>query len=511
MDKTSQHTIVLIGGGLGGLTTGAFLAKEGYAVTVLEKNPTIGGGLQCFHRRGVLFETGMHVLGGFLPGQTLHKICAYLGILDELRLRHTDADCIDSVTFGTGETYRLPRGREAFERYLAARFPAEAEGLHRYLDTLWGLSEEVDLFYLRPSGDSLAMAHSDEFLMPADELIARYVTDPALAELLAYMNPMYGGVAGHTPAFIHALINVLYIDGSSLFVDGSQQMADALARVIVEGGGRVEAGDPVTAIEVEDRAVRQVVTRSGRRYEGEYYISDIHPCALLELLPEKAFPKSYRERLRAIPNSYSSFSVYIKFKPGARQPFANHPCYFQERLGDVWRLGEYDDESFPRGFMALTPPTARQGAWAERMTVNCPMPFSAVARWADSTVGHRPAEYEAWKARALQKVLDKLELWRPGIQADIDFCFASSPLTIRDYYGTKEGSLYGYQRDCQNIVLSQLPIATKVRNLLLTGQNINLHGICGVPLTAIETVEGIIGRGRLVQKINDAYERNRYL
>ena len=301
MDKTSQHTIVLIGGGLGGLTTGAFLAKEGYAVTVLEKNPTIGGGLQCFHRRGVLFETGMHVLGGFLPGQTLHKICAYLGILDELRLRHTDADCIDSVTFGTGETYRLPRGREAFERYLATRFPAEAEGLHRYLDTLWGLSEEVDLFYLRPSGDSLAMAHSDEFLMPADELIARYVTDPALAELLAYMNPMYGGVAGHTPAFIHALINVLYIDGSSLFVDGSQQMADALARVIVEGGGRVEAGDPVTAIEVEDRAVRQVVTRSGRRYEGEYYISDIHPCALLELLPEKAFPyvKELQERAKS--------------------------------------------------------------------------------------------------------------------------------------------------------------------------------------------------------------------
>ena len=57
------------------------------------------------------------------------------------------------------------------------------------------------------------------------------------------------------------------------------------------------------------------------------------------------------------------------------------------------------------------------------------------------------------------------------------------------------------------MALSQLPVATKVRNLLLTGQNINLHGICGVPLTAIETVESIVGRGSIVKKINEEYDR----
>jgi all-trans-retinol 13,14-reductase len=61
------------------------------------------------------------------------------------------------------------------------------------------------------------------------------------------------------------------------------------------------------------------------------------------------------------------------------------------------------------------------------------------------------------------------------------------------------------RKDCHDIVRSQLPIATKVRNLLLTGQNINLHGICGVPLTAVNTVEAIVGRGHLVDKINKAY------
>lgn len=494
--------IIIIGGGLGGLTTGALLAKEGCRVTVLEKNAVIGGGLQCFRHRGVLFETGMHVLGGFGPGHNLNRICTYLGILDKLDIRPTDADCMDAVTFGT-ETYRLPGGKEAFTDYLAGLFPDQANGLRRYMDDLWALSEEVDLFYLRPDGGSMLRPHSDDFLLPADEFIAKYVTDTRLAELLAYMNPMYGGVAGHTPAFVHALINVLYINGSAMFVDGSQQMADALADVIRAAGGSIRAGDPVTGVDVEDRLVRRVVTLSGQAYTGDCYISDLHPCTLLDLLPEKAFLKSYRDRLREIPNSYSAFSVYIKFKDEAQRPFVNHPCYWQEEHGHVWRLCDHDEASFPRGFMYLTPPTHGQGPWADRMTVNCPMPFSAVSRWADSVTGHRPPEYRAWKERVLQQVLDKLERACPGIRADIDFCFASTPLTIRDYYGTKEGALYGYNRDCKNMTLSQLPVATKVRNLLLTGQNINLHGICGVPLTAIETAEALAGRGVIVRKINE--------
>ena len=396
--KGSGKETVIIGGGLGGLVTGALLSKEGYRVTVLEKNGIIGGGLQCFRRRNTIFETGIHILGGFTEGGSLNKICGYLGILDKLDIRHTDSDCIDSIAFGNGEEhYRLPRGKAEFEAYLSRLFPGQAEGLHRYMDAMWALSEEVDLFYLREESGNPLRGHSSDFLMPADRFIAKYVSDPVLAELLAYMNPMYAGVAGHTPAFIHALINVLYINGSSMFAGGSQQMADALARVIEDGGGEVHAGDPVTEIAVEERMVTHVVTGSGKEYRGELYISDIHPCSLLELLPEKAFVKSYRSRLQEIPNSYSAFSLYIKFKEGAGQPFVNHPCYYQKEHGRVWKLDEYDS-SYPHGFMYLTPPSKNQGRWAERMTVNCPMPFSAVERWAGSKTGNRPAEYYGWNA-----------------------------------------------------------------------------------------------------------------
>lgn len=509
--KNSEKEIVMIGGGLGGLVTGALLSKEGCRVTVLEKNGIIGGGLQCFHRHNTIFETGIHILGGFTEGGSLSKICSYLGILDKLDIRHTDSDCIDSIIFGNGEEhYRLPRGKMAFETYLSGLFPDQAERLHRYMNAMWALSEEVDLFYLREDDGNPLRSHSPEFLMPADMFIAKYISDPVLAELLAYMNPMYAGVAGHTPAFVHALINVLYINGSSMFAGGSQQMADALARVIVNGGGEIRAGDPVTEIAVEERAVTHVVTRSGKKYRGELYISDIHPCTLLELLPETAFIKSYRNRLQEIPNSYSAFSLYIKFKDGAEQPFVNHPCYYQKEHGRIWKLEEYDN-SYPNGFMYLTSPAKRQGRWAERMTVNCPMPFSAVEKWAGSRTGNRPADYYVWKEEIKQRILENLEIVSPGINERIEFCLTSSPLTIRDFYGTKEGAIYGYNRDCTNMALSQISIATKVRNLLLTGQNINLHGICGVPLTAIQTAECIAGRGVIVRKINEDYERRKHV
>ena len=89
----------------------------------------------------------------------------------------------------------------------------------------------------------------------------------------------------------------------------------------------------------------------------------------------------------------------------------------------------------------------------------------------------------------------------------IDYCFTSSPLTIRDYYGSVNGALYGYLKDCNNITACQVPIYTKVSNLLLTGQNNNLHGICGVPLTAIDTAEVIVGKNMIVKAINESVMR----
>lgn len=58
---------IIIGSGLGGLSCGVILARNGYDVSILEQHYQIGGCLQCFSRKGVKFETGMHFIGSAAP------------------------------------------------------------------------------------------------------------------------------------------------------------------------------------------------------------------------------------------------------------------------------------------------------------------------------------------------------------------------------------------------------------------------------------------------------------
>lgn len=494
-----MNDIIIIGGGVGGLFTGAILAKEGLHVTVLEKNSTIGGGFQTFRRFGEAFDTGMHVIGGMQPGANVWRICRYLDILDRVQLRDVDDDCTDSLYFAEDQQhYRIAKGREGFIQSLVQYFPAERDNLERYVEAVYAVVSEARLFNLLPALDGMTV-HGDDFLMAADDFIAKYVKDKRLRSVLAYMNPLYGGRAHETPAYIHAVITQLYIAGASRFVGGSDRFARLLASVITENGGEVIASDGVTRIDVEERHVTCVHTKNGKTYTADRYISAIHPCALLQLMPEKAFPKSYRVRLEEIPNSYSAFSLYIKLRKDAF-PYINHSEYYMTRYDDIWNFGR-TDRQWPLGFLVMTPPDDHQGSYASKLLVTAPMLFAEVAEWADTTTGHRGETYKTWKEEKTRLLLCRLEEMHPGISACIERINSASPLTIRDFYGSKEGCLCGYSKDVRNLALSQVPVVTKVDNLLLTGQNNNLHGFCGVALTAIQTSEAILGRNYVLNKM----------
>lgn len=497
-----KQRVVIIGAGLGGLFTGALLSKEGFEVTVLEKNALIGGGLQTFQRFGEHFDTGMHIIGGMQPGGNTWRICQYLGILDKVKLRDVDDDCTDRLYFAEDHTcYTLAKGREGFVDSLARRFPEERQNLERYVEDIFRISDAIDLFNLRPTeGQMTYFTQSDEFLTAADEFIAKHTGNRKLRSVLAYMNPLYGGRAHETPAYIHAIISTLYIKGESRFVDGSSHFAQLLADLITGQGGRVLTSRKVEWIEVNDRRVDYVLDKDGNRYTADYYISDIHPCTLLQLTGEKAFPKSYRERLNAIPNTHSAFSLYVKLKPGTF-PYLNYSEYYMTRYEDVWNFSR-TDRPWPLGFLMMTPPVTAQSEYASKVLVTSPMPFDMVKRWEDTTTGHRGADYEAWKRERACELLSQIEDVHPGFSHCIEDMNTASPLTIRDFYAVKDGSICGFSKNCQNMALSQLPVVTKVRNLLLTGQNNNLHGFCGVPLTAISTCEAILGQNYVINKIN---------
>ena len=292
-------------------------------MTVLEKNAIIGGGLQTFKRNGVRFPTGMHIFGGFQEGGNLRKIFAYLGVLDKMTLRPMDSDASDVVTMmSTGETYSLPQGKERLITYLSEQFPAEKEHIRAYINRLFELSEEEDLFYLREA-PAEHPSHSDDFLGSVNRLRDQYINDPKLKTLLGYLTPLFGSNPQTTPAYIHALLSTLHINGTFQFVDESQQMAEALAEVIENAGGQGVANEEVVKIEVENRAITKVVTKKGNVYQADSYISDVHPDVLLRIIDPQAFTTAFKTRIQSVPETMSSFKVFVKFKEQAFH-YQNH-------------------------------------------------------------------------------------------------------------------------------------------------------------------------------------------
>lgn len=500
MNNKSER-IAIIGGGFSGLFAGALLSKEGYNVTLIEKNSNIGGGLQSFQRRGVSFDTGMHILGGFREGGSLWKICKYLGILGKLDVRNTDACCMDSITYlSDNVTYRIPEGKEPFIEYFQKMFPHESDNIRNYVDHIFTMVSKIDFFFLRPDKKPI-FSYEDTYYEPADKMIERYIQDPKLREIIAYMSPMCGGVAGHTPAYVFALINVLYINGQSRFEGPYSQLADALAETIAINGGKTLANQTATRLNISDGKVVSVETDKGLTVEAEKFISAIHPTELLKLTDSKIFSKAYRKRVNELTNSYSAFSVYIIFKPSTFK-YINHTCYCQNDYSKTWHLGDYNAETWPDAFVYTTPCEKEQGQYAKKMEIIAIMPYNVCAKWENTITGRRGEEYAAWKNLHLEMIIRKMEMLYPGFNSMIEHVYCATPLTIRDFYNTPKGSIYGIMKDSEHLMSCFVSIGTKVSNLYLTGQNTNLHGCCGVPLSALSTAETIAGEDVILEKIN---------
>ena len=491
--------IYIIGGGLGGLFAGALQAKKGRKVTVLEKNDTPGGGLQTFTRqvgeRCEIFETGMHLLGGFREDGAVRILLKKLQIFDKLKIKSVDSNCMDELIYlSDRKVYRIPEGKDNFIAYFQHEFPHEAKGIKLYVEKLWSIVDEISFFFLREENDKI-YSHDEMFYWPADKVISHYIKDAKLQDILAYMNPMFGGRAGHTPCYVSALINRLYISGVDRFVGGSHQLTKLLTGLIEDAGGKVFLMHEVNSIETDDkkRRITAIKGKEKRKYDFEFklddtdmVVCDVAPKKLIDMTATHLFTKAFRARVSSAPASYSTFCLFIILKEKSF-PYINHTCYMQRSYGKVWRYGEYNDEEWPNGFMYLTPCVENQADWAHTMVVNAPMPYSTCIKWEDTKVGNRGDEYIKWKKKITNKILDRMEDIYPGFRDKCLKIYSSSPLTIRDYLGNPEGGMYGTEVDCQNLMQRQMPIHTKISNLLMTGQNVYLHGSCGVPLTALQT------------------------
>jgi all-trans-retinol 13,14-reductase len=130
------------------------------------------------------------------------------------------------------------------------------------------------------------------------------------------------------------------------------------------------------------------------------------------------------------------------------------------------------------------------------------MQMKDVAQWANTTVGHRGADYEAFKRQKAEQLIKSVGLQFPHLRDNIKHYYTSTPLTYRDYTGTEGGGIYGIARDIHLGAACRVPHRTKIPNVWQTGQNINSHGILGVIVGTIVTCSELLTAERIYQQCN---------
>ncbi|HEY8934257.1 MAG TPA: NAD(P)/FAD-dependent oxidoreductase, partial [Cyclobacteriaceae bacterium] len=270
-----KYDAVIIGSGMGGLACATILAKEGKSVCVIEKNKQIGGTLQTYARDKVIFDSGVHYVGGLDKGQNLYQLFKYLGIMDKLKLRKLDEDVFDAVTFADDpKVYRYAQGYDRFIKTMLEDFPDEEVAIRKYCDAIKDVCQKFPLYNLRSGGFSDKV---DALETDTKHFIEGLTSNKKLQNVLGGTNLLYAGQPDKTPFYVHALVINSYIESAYRFVDGGSQIGRYLAKEITSRGGVILRDTKVVRIAEEGGLIQYVELQNGEKIYGDIFISNIHP------------------------------------------------------------------------------------------------------------------------------------------------------------------------------------------------------------------------------------------
>jgi all-trans-retinol 13,14-reductase len=494
-----KFDVVIIGSGLGGLLCGNILSREGYNVCILEKNNKLGGSLQSFGRKGCIFNTGLNYTESLDEGQILNQYFRYFGLYNKLKLRKLDENGFDVISFSDG-TYKLAMGHENYRDTLLQYFPNEKQGLTRYLKKIRNICSSISLYNL--SDKPFNIFECESMSIGAADYIRSEISDYRMQNVIAGNSLMYAGHERKTPLLIHSLINNSFIESAWRIVDGSHLMINILADNITSNGGAIFRNAKAEKFITDNNSIKLVELTNGEQIEGKYFISNTHPEQLLSMIQSQKISSTFSYRISKLEDTIGMFTLYIVFKKNSF-PYLNYNFYHFNQ-DNTWVVGDYDPSKWPQMYVLMPTATSKSDYYSESASVITYMEFDEMEPWKNTFTGKRGDDYLQFKKDKSELLLDELEKQFPGFRSCVNVYYSSTPLTWRDYTGTRAGSAFGllkdYNRPMESIILPR----TKIPNLFLTGQNTNMHGILGVTISSVITCGEILNIQHLIRQIRNA-------
>jgi phytoene desaturase len=478
----SQQSVLIIGAGLGGIAAAARLARQGYQVTVLEKNATPGGRCNQFVRDGHRFDVGPTL---FLMPEVFAQTYADLGerMEDHLDLRRIDPTY--RIRFDDGTQLALTSDLNAMRPQLEAIEPGSFSGLLRYLaegyqhyhvslERFVGRNFDSLLDYFSPK--NLPLLFRLKALVKHYDNIGNYFRHPHLKAAFTFQN-MYLGLSPYDAPATYSLLQYTELaDGVWFPMGGLYRVVESLVALAESHGARFVYGTPVRQIEVDGGRATGVILEDGTRLSADVVVANADlPYVYDQLLPDRAAA----ERLERKKYTCSAIMFY----------WGVDKVYPQLGVHNVFLSGDYR-ASFDRIFNDhLLPDEPSLYVHAPARVDPASAPIGQDTLFALIPVGHlheaSRQDWEAVKAKARAALLRRLaEVGVTDVEQHLKFEVSYAPQDWLRMYNLAKGAAFSLSHDFFQVgYLRPQNRHTRYRNLYFVGGS--THPGTGLPIVLI--------------------------
>ena len=408
-----QYDVVVIGSGLGGMTSANILGRAGHRVLLLEQHYKLGGLATWFLRPGGhVFDISLH---GFPHGMI--KSCRRYWSRDIAdRIVQLKNIRFDNPQFSLTTTFN----REDFTRLLTSDFGIDPATVNEFFDTARGMN-----FY-----DDQATTTRQLFdrFFPGRDDVVRLLMEP-----ITYAN----GSTLEDPAITYGIVFSNFMNkGVFIYEGGTDDLVARMKKELQANGVDIRINCGVDRIHVQDGKVAAVETH-GRRIGCRAVVSNANlRTTILKMIGEEKLDRDYVDQAQAVRLNNSSTQVYMALKPGEEIDESSGDLFFTSTASEFRTDLLLSRDITSRTFSFYYPRT-RPGK-KERFAIVS----STNANWSDwADLNER--DYEASKQDLVETTIDALEKYIPGVRDKIDRAEAATPRTFNHYTQHEMGASFG--------------------------------------------------------------------
>ncbi|MBL92070.1 MAG: FAD-dependent oxidoreductase [Myxococcales bacterium] len=514
-DVGDDYDAILIGSGIGSMTTAALLAKEGWRCLVLERHYMPGGYTHVFKRKGYEWDVGVHYIGE-VNRETSFLARLFRYVTDGTLEWADMGDVYDRIRFGD-EIYDFVKGREAFTEQLKTYFPDDAKAIDQYIVEVRNAARGARNFFAEKALSQMQSFIAGPFLRKDFKKYASKTTLEVLRsltqneKLIAVLTGQYGDY-GHPPAqssfAMHAMVVRHYLNGGTYPVGGSGRIFESYVSGIEQAGGLIATNAEVSEILMEkgkatgvrmadDRVIRAPVVISG---------AGVH-TTINRLLPKAEAQKTgLLQKSQNNPASACHLGLYIGFKESSQSlnlPKANWwyypPVYDHDKLCADFLADP--NAPFPVTYVSF--PSAKDPSWDDRYPNRSTVDVITLTNYEwfrewEGTKWHKRGEaYEAKKAEFTERLLNNLYKLEPQLKGKVDHAELSTPLSTQQFCNYAQGEIYGIQHTPDRFEERWLKPKTPIKNLYLSGQDVATAGVGGAMMGGVLCAVSVLGKNMM--------------